>query len=47
MTLFDRLKPRPGNLRLWQVGLLAGIFIVYVVIRCGLNPRLGPPLAKA
>ena len=26
--------------------LLAGIFIVYVLVRCLLNPRLGPPLPK-
>ncbi len=41
MTLLDRLKPRPGNLRLWQVGLLAGIFLVWHVLT---TPGLVPPL---
>jgi len=26
--------------------LLAGIFIVWTLIRCGINPRLGPPLPR-
>jgi NitT/TauT family transport system permease protein len=41
MTLLDRLKPRPGNLRIWQVGLLAGIFLVWHVLT---TPGLVPPI---
>lgn len=41
MSLFDTLKPRPGNLRIWQVGLLAGIFAVWHVLT---TPGLVPPM---
>ena len=26
--------------------LLAGLYFIYVLLRCGLNPKLGPPIAK-
>lgn len=41
MSLFDTLKPRPGNLRIWQVGLLAGIFGVWHLLT---TPGLVPPI---
>lgn len=41
MSLFDTLKPRPGNLRIWQVGLLAGIFAIWHVLT---TPGLVPPM---
>ena len=34
------IKPRPGNLRVWQVGLLAGIFAFWHVMT---TPGLVPP----
>jgi tripartite ATP-independent transporter DctM subunit len=51
LVLYAMIARQPVG-QLWLAGvfpglLMAGIFIVYVVIRCGLNPRLGPPLAKA
>ena len=50
LVLYAMIARQPVG-QLWLAGvfpglLMAGIFIVYVVIRCGLNPRLGPPLAK-
>lgn len=27
--------------------MLAGIYILYILIRCGINPKLGPPMPKA
>ena len=51
LVLYAMIARQPVG-QLWLAGvlpglLMAGIFIVYVVIRCGLKPSLGPPLAKA
>jgi NitT/TauT family transport system permease protein len=39
--MWTAFKPNPGNLRIWQVGLLAGIFIVWHVLT---TPGLVPPI---
>ncbi|WP_144328616.1 ABC transporter permease [Tepidimonas charontis] len=38
--MWQRLKPRPGNLRLWQVGLLLALFALWHVLT---QPGLIPP----
>jgi tripartite ATP-independent transporter DctM subunit len=50
LVLYAMIARQPVG-QLWLAGvfpglLMAGIFILYVVIRCGLNPRLGPPLSR-
>ncbi|MCW5635581.1 MAG: ABC transporter permease [Rubrivivax sp.] len=40
MTLWQRLKPRDANLRWWQVGLLAALFVFWHVMT---KPGLVPP----
>lgn len=48
LVLYAMIARQPVG-QLWLAGvfpglLMAGIFILYVVIRCGLNPKLGPAL---
>ncbi len=50
LVLYAMIARQPVG-QLWLAGvlpglLMAGIFILYVVIRCGLNPRLGPALTR-
>ncbi len=50
LVLYAMIARQPVG-QLWLAGvfpglLMAGIFIIYVVIRCGFNPRLGPPLPR-
>ncbi len=50
LVLYAMIARQPVG-QLWLAGvfpglLMAGLFLVYVVIRCGLNPRLGPVLPK-
>jgi len=50
LVLYAMIARQPvGNLWLAGVGpglLMAGIFILYTLIRCGLKPSLGPPLSR-
>ena len=51
LVLYAMIARQPVG-QLWLAGvfpglLMAGIFILYVVIRCGINPKLGPPLPAA
>ena len=39
--MWDALKPNPRNLRIWQVGLLVGIFAIWHVLT---TPGLVPPM---
>jgi TRAP-type mannitol/chloroaromatic compound transport system permease large subunit len=44
-------RPRTGVGQLWLAGVLpglmmAGLFILYIVIRCGTRKSLGPPLSR-
>jgi NitT/TauT family transport system permease protein len=39
--LWQRLRPQPGNLRLWQVGVLVALFVFWHVMT---KPGLIPPL---
>ena len=41
MTMWAQLKPTPRNLRVWQVGLLLGIFAVWHVLT---TPGMVPPM---
>ena len=50
LVLYGMIARQPVG-QLWLAGvfpglLLAGLFILYIVIRCGIQPRLGPPLPK-
>jgi tripartite ATP-independent transporter DctM subunit len=50
LVLYGMIANQPVG-RLWLAGvfpglLLAALFIFYIVIRCKLQPELGPPLAK-
>lgn len=50
LVLYAMIARQPVG-QLWLAGVfpglvMAAIFIIYVVIRCGINPRLGPPLPK-
>ncbi|WP_347267764.1 TRAP transporter large permease subunit [Paracoccus sp. (in: a-proteobacteria)] len=50
LVLYAMIARQPVG-QLWLAGvfpglLMAAVFIVYVVIRCGLNPKLGPPLPR-
>ena len=40
-NVWKAFKPHPGNLRFWQVGLLAGIFAIWHVLT---TPGLVPPM---
>ncbi|MBV0890342.1 TRAP transporter large permease subunit [Paracoccus sp. Z118] len=51
LVLYAMIARQPVG-QLWLAGMLPGllmaaVFIIYVVIRCGLNPSLGPALPKA
>lgn len=51
LVLYAMIARQPVG-QLWLAGVLPGllmaaIFIIYIVVRCGLNPSLGPPLSKA
>ena len=41
MSLWNAFKPNPRNLRVWQVGLLLGIFVVWHVLT---TPGMVPPM---
>ena len=50
LVLYAMIARQPVG-QLWLAGifpglLMAGIFILYVVIRCGINPALGPALSR-
>lgn len=50
LVLYGMIARQPVG-RLWLAGvlpglLLAALFMIYVVVRCKLQPELGPPLAK-
>ncbi|MDI7863744.1 TRAP transporter large permease subunit [Rhizobiaceae bacterium n13] len=50
LVLYGMIARQPVG-QLWLAGffpglLLAGLFIIYIVIRCRLQPHLGPPLPK-
>lgn len=50
LVLYGMIARQPVS-QLWLAGaipglLLAGLFILYIVIRCKFQPHLGPPLAK-
>jgi len=50
LVLYGMIARQPVG-RLWLAGvlpglLLAALFVLYVLIRCKLQPELGPPLAK-
>ena len=50
LVLYGMIARQPVS-QLWLAGvfpglLLAGLFILYIVIRCRLQPNLGPPLAE-
>jgi NitT/TauT family transport system permease protein len=38
--MWERIKPRPGNLRMWQVGLLVVLFVLWHLLT---KPGLIPP----
>ena len=40
-SVWQALRPRPGNLRAWQLGLLAGVFTIWHVLT---TPGLLPPM---
>lgn len=51
LVLYAMIARQPVG-QLWLAGILPGllmaaIFIIYIAIRCRLNPELGPPLPKA
>jgi tripartite ATP-independent transporter DctM subunit len=51
LVLYGMIARQPVG-QLWLAGavpglMMAGLFILYIVVRCRLQPRLGPPLAKA
>lgn len=48
LVLYAMIARQPVG-HLWLAGvfpglLMAALFLIYVVVRCGLNPKLGPPL---
>ena len=50
LVLYAMIARQPVG-RLWLAGvapglMMAGLFILYIVIRCRLQPELGPPLSK-
>lgn len=50
MVLYAMIARQPVG-KLWLAGVLpglmmAGLFILYIVIRCKMNPKLGPALSK-
>ncbi|RJE84432.1 TRAP transporter large permease [Paracoccus onubensis] len=50
LVLYSMIARQPVG-QLWLAGILPGLlmaamFLLYVVIRCGINPRLGPPLPR-
>ncbi len=50
LVLYGMIARQPVG-RLWLAGvfpglLLAALFLIYVLVRCKLQPHLGPPLAK-
>ncbi len=50
LVLYAMIARQPVG-QLWLAGifpglLMAGLFLLYVIIRCGLNPRLGPALPR-
>ena len=50
LVLYAMIARQPVG-QLWLAGILPGllmaaIFIIYIAIRCRLNPALGPPLSK-
>ncbi|NBC31899.1 MAG: TRAP transporter large permease subunit [Alphaproteobacteria bacterium] len=50
LVLYGMIARQPVG-QLWLAGvfpglLLAGLFILYIAVRCALQPRLGPPLPK-
>ena len=51
LVLYGMIARQPVG-RLWLAGalpglMMAGLFIIYIVIRCRLQPDLGPPLPRA
>lgn len=42
--MWKRLKPGPGNLRIWQIGVLVALFVFWYVMT---NPGLVPPIFMA
>jgi tripartite ATP-independent transporter DctM subunit len=51
LVLYGMIARQPVS-QLWLAGvfpglLLAGLFVLYIAVRCHLQPRLGPPLPKA
>ena len=51
LVLYGMIARQPVG-QLWLAGvfsglLLAGLFVLYIAIRCRLNPKLGPPLPPA
>ncbi|MCL4068606.1 TRAP transporter large permease subunit [Pseudomonas sp. GX19020] len=50
LVLYSMIARQPVG-QIWLAGvfpglLMAGFFLLYVVIRCGINPKLGPPLSQ-
>ncbi len=50
LVLYGMIARQPVG-RLWLAGfmpgfLLAALFIIYILIRCAINPTLGPPMPK-
>jgi tripartite ATP-independent transporter DctM subunit len=48
MVLYGMIARQPVD-KLWVAGvlpglLMAGLFLLYILVRCTLNPKLGPPL---
>ncbi|MCY0148777.1 MULTISPECIES: TRAP transporter large permease [Hoeflea] len=51
LVLYGMIARQPVS-QLWLAGvfpglLMAGLFILYIAVRCKLQPHLGPPLSKA
>ncbi len=51
LVLYSMIARQPVS-QLWLAGVLpglmmAGLFVLYIVVRCGLQPKLGPVLPKA
>jgi len=50
LVLYGMIARQPVG-RLWLAGfmpglLLATLFIIYILVRCAINPKLGPPMPK-
>jgi TRAP-type C4-dicarboxylate transport system permease large subunit len=50
LVLYGMIARQPVG-QLWLAGvfpglLMAGLFVIYISVRCRLQPHLGPPLAK-